>query len=161
MAQQEPPRREKVGRVEWHRHSKKDSPGAPPTLRIEYYAPAGESATSFDRRIASQWVCVQHEEGTGGHNMAKRWWKEQVPGCRMPESVEDAIELLNMGHMPKVVALVTKPSANNPKYREVVKVLQERPREPGEDDGPLTPPPLEPLSDDVRNNSFIDDDLPF
>jgi hypothetical protein len=39
-----------------------------------------------------------------------------------------------MGYMAKVVEIVTKPSPTNPKYREVVKVLQERPREPGEDD---------------------------
>jgi DNA repair protein RadD len=149
LAKQEPPRREKVGRVEWHRHTKRDDPDAPPTLRMEYYAP-DEGGSSFDRRIASQWVCVQHEEGTGGHNMAKRWWKEQVPGCRMPESVDDAIDLLNMGYMPKVVEVVTKPSANNPKYREVVKVLQERPREPGEDDDDDggSAPPASGWSDD-------------
>ena len=142
LAQQEPPRRDPVGRVEWHRHTKKDAPDAPPTLRLDYFSPAGGSL-SFDKKIASQWVCVQHEEGTGGHNMAKGWWKDQVPGCRFPTSVDDAIELLEMGYMPKVVEVVTKPSANNPKYREVVKVLQERPREPGEDgddDGGSAPP---------------------
>jgi DNA repair protein RadD len=133
MAQQEPPRREKVGRVEWHRHSKKDSPGAPPTLRIEYYAPAGESATSFDRRIASEWKCFSHPEDSGAYRGAVRWWRDNV-GCRVPISVDDAIELLDMGYMAKVVEIVTKPSPTNPKYREVVKVLQERPREPGEDE---------------------------
>jgi len=133
MAQQEPPRREKVGRVEWHRHSKKDSPGAPPTLRIEYYAPAGESATSFDRRIASEWKCFSHPEDSGAYRGAVRWWRDNV-GCRVPVSVDDAIELLDMGYMAKVVEIVTKPSPTNPKYREVVKVLQERPREPGEDE---------------------------
>lgn len=160
LAKQEPPRRDPVGRVEWHRHSKRDAPNAPPTLRLDYFSPA-KGALSFDKRIASQWVCVEHEEGTGGHNMAKGWWKDQVPGCRFPTSVDDAIELLDMGYMPKVIALITVPSKNDPRYREVKKVLQERPREPGEDDGPLTPPPLEPLSSDVRNDSFIDDDLPF
>lgn len=133
LAKQEPPRRDPVGRVEWHRHTKKDAPDAPPTLRIDYYSPA-TGGLSFDKRIASEWKCFSHPEGSGAHRGALAWWRDNVPGCREPVSVDDAIDLLDMGYMPKVIAITTKPDVENPKYRKVVKVLQERPREPGEDD---------------------------
>jgi hypothetical protein len=43
------------------------------------------------------------------------------------------------------------------KYDRVTHVLQVRP-EHGDD---IDPPARQPLPDDVRDNAFIDDDLPF
>lgn len=100
-----PPVRHDVGAVEWRKHYKTGDDNAPPTLRIDYYPPGGP--LGLGRKIVSEWVCVEHEEGSFAWRKAMRWWEEHV-GCRLPESVDDAIALLDDGHMRPVVAVETE-----------------------------------------------------
>jgi DNA repair protein RadD len=150
--QKEPPRKEAVGRVEWCAHYKRTPDGkAPtPTLRIDYFAPL-KGALSYERRVASEWLCFDHDEGSYARKKAERWWDDNV-GCRQPESVDDAIALLDFGYMAKVVQVTL---VKEGKYDRVTHVLQVRPEqaaaEADDDPPPTTPDP----------NGWNDDDLPF
>jgi DNA repair protein RadD len=127
------PERHDVGRVEWVKHFKAGDDTAPPTLRIDYF-PEG-NVMGLGRKIASEWVCVQHEEGGFAWRKAMRWWEEHV-GCRLPESVDDAITLLEDGHMRPVVAIETTKEG---KWDRVTAIHHGERKEPGDDEGGLPP----------------------
>jgi DNA repair protein RadD len=152
MARQEPPRKEVVGSVEWSKHFKRvpDGETATPTLRIDYLSPK-KGALSYERRVASEWLCFDHDEGSYARKKAERWWDDNV-GCRQPESVDDAIALLDFGYMAKVTQVTL---VKDGKYDRVTHVLQVRPEqaaaEADDDPPPTTPDP----------NGWNDDDLPF
>jgi DNA repair protein RadD len=123
------PERHEVGRVEWVKHFKAGDDTAPPTLRIDYF-PEG-NVMGLGRKIASEWVCVQHDEGGFAWRKAMRWWEEHV-GCRLPESVDDAITLLEDGHMRPVVAIETTKEG---KWDRVTAIIHGERKEPGDDEG--------------------------
>jgi DNA repair protein RadD len=127
------PERHDVGRVEWAKHFKAGDDTAPPTLRIDYFPEGGP--LGLGRKIASEWVCVQHEEGGFAWRKAMRWWEEHV-GCRLPESVDDAITLLDDGHMRPVVAIETTKEG---KWDRVTAIIHGERKEPGDDEGGLPP----------------------
>jgi len=121
-----PPVRHSVGTVEWHKHIKAGDDTAPPTLRIDYYP---DGALGLGRKIVSEWVCVQHEEGGFAWRKAMKWWADHV-GCRLPDNVDDAIELLDEGHMRPVEAIETEKDG---KWDRVVAIHHGDPREAGDD----------------------------
>ena len=49
-----------VGEVAYVRHVKKGATDAPPTLRVDYFAPDTGSTSSVPKKIASEWICVEH-----------------------------------------------------------------------------------------------------
>lgn len=152
----EPPRRVKVGRVEWNKHQKRDAPDAPPTLRMDYYEPEN-GPMSVPRKIASQWLCFEHEEGSYAWRKAQEWWSDNV-GCREPVDVADAMQLLDDGYMADIVEIDVD---FNKKYPEVLQVWQARPKPPNDDDDEEAAPPLTPTLLE-RTAGFDDsDDLPF
>lgn len=157
QAVKEPPKRHKVGNVEWAKHQKRDDPDAPPTLRLDYYSPE-DGPMSVPRKIASQWICIEHEEGGYAWKKAMAWWADNV-GCREPESVDDAIALLEAGYMADVVEIETEKDKKNPKYDVVTQVWQRRP-EPRDDADEEAPMPTPTLLE-VQTLAFVDDDLPF
>lgn len=116
-------KRHKVAEVRWAKHVKAHDPEATPTLRIEYL-------TAYGTRIASEWICLEHDEGSFPQRKASSWWRANV-GPNVPETIDEAIEDLDIGMMAKVVEIETEPDGE---YTRVTKVLQERPREPGCDD---------------------------
>lgn len=120
-----PPARREVGHVEWHAHRKMGDDEAPPTLRIDYYPPTEGGDLSMPRKIASEWICVEHEVGSFAWRKAMTWWENHV-GCKEPTSVEDAIDLLNMGYMAKVVAIDVGKDPKNPKYDRVFAIYQDK-----------------------------------
>lgn len=134
-----------VGEVAFVRHEKKG--GGQASLRVDYFAPAA-TETSIPTKIASEWICIQHEGFA--RSKAEGWWARNV-GTRMPQTVNEAIERLRAGEMRKVEAIRTKPDGD---YTRVVGLLLARGREPGEDDE--TEAAAAPVVD-----VWGDDDLPF
>ena len=137
-----------VGEVAYVRHVKRGGDG-PPTLRVDYYAPDVGSSTSVPRKIASEWVCVEHEGFAG--DKAKRWWRANV-GTPTPATVDEAVERLRAGEMRRVLKIRTRPDGD---YTRVVGLLLAEGREPGEDDDEGAPAPM------VGSGVSDDEELPF
>jgi DNA repair protein RadD len=109
-----PPKRLYVGSVEWARHEKRGDDTARPTLRIDYYPPGNLAL----KKVASEWVCIEHEEGGFAWRKAQQWWEDHV-GTPFPKDVNDAVELLDLGYMKPVVAIEIEKDG---KYDRVVKI---------------------------------------
>jgi len=115
----------KVGEVKWTKHEKRNDPSARPTLRLDYYS------DGVGLKIASEWVCLEHDEGSYAWRKAQEWWARNVGGnMASPSTIDAAVALLDDGHMPTVVEIETEPDGA---YTRVVRVIQARPREPGAD----------------------------
>jgi len=138
-----------VGDVQFHEHRKKSGDG-PPTLRVDYYGADDGKSTRVPTKIASEWVCVQHEGFA--HSKAVKWWALHV-GTRMPATVAEAVERLRAGEMPRVLEVETRPDGD---YTRVVRLRQEAGRQPGDDGDHETQAPA-PTSADV----WGDEELPF
>lgn len=92
-----------VGRVEWHKHHKRNAPeGTPSTLRIDYF-PVGEYAAG---PCAREWICLNHQEGSFPWDKAFSWWHQHVDAT-FPDSVDTAIVALNGGCMRPVKTVTT------------------------------------------------------
>ena len=142
MAPKTPPKRLDVGSVEWARHEKRGDDTARPTLRIDYYPPGNLAL----KKVASEWVCIEHEEGGFAWRKAQQWWEAHV-GTPFPVSVVDAVDLLNLGYMKPVVAIEIEKDG---KYDRVVKIHH----------GVRTDEDTDPLP--VSASTWSDDeDLPF
>jgi DNA repair protein RadD len=127
-----PPQTREVGRVEWAKHQKFGDDSARPTLRIDYFAP-GELAV---RKLVSEWVCLEHEEGGFAWRQADKWWALHV-GTDTPATIDDAIAVLDAGYLKPIVAVVTQKDG---KWDRVLEVIHGEARQPGEDDDePATP----------------------
>ena len=129
----QPPKRHDVGRVEWARHQKYGDDTAKPTLRIDYFPPGALAV----RKIVSEWVCLEHEEGGFAWRNALKWWDRNV-GTDLPTTIDDAITVLDAGYLKPIVAVVTEKQG---KWDRVVEVIHGDTRQPGEDDDePATAP---------------------
>jgi hypothetical protein len=91
-------------------------------------------------------VCVEHD----GYALRKAqgWWSSNV-GTPFPASVNDALDLLEAGHMKPVVAIVTKPDGE---WTRIVKVEHGPTRQPGDE-----PEQEAPTAETV----WGDEELPF
>ena len=114
-APKKPPVTHEVGHVEWARHQKFGDDDAKPTLRLDYFSP-GELVA---RRIASEWVCIEHDESGFAWRKAYQWWEAHV-GTPFPKDVNDAVELLDLGYMKPVAAVVTQKDG---KWDRVIEVI--------------------------------------
>lgn len=63
-------------------------PSKRPTLRIDYLH-------GF-RTVASEWVCVEHDEGSYAHSKAVQWWRERFVDQPMPTTAEEAAEVVRV-----------------------------------------------------------------
>lgn len=142
------PIKHEVGRVEWQRHQKHGDDAAKPTLRLDYY-PHGELAV---RKIVSEWVCLEHDEGGFAWRQADKWWALHV-GTDTPTLVDDAIAVLDAGYLKPVVAVVTQ---RDGKWDRVIDVIHGEARESGDED--IDAVPL--LAPDVTPSEEMDD-LPW
>lgn len=128
-------------------HRKKSADG-PPTVRIDYYEP--DSDRNIGQKIASEWLCVDHEPGTFPFRKWVQWWQTNVATRPIPQTAEEAAKRLNTGELPKIIKVVVLPDGE---FTRVDRLLQDKPREPGaDDDDEPAAPPADP---------FLDDDLPF
>ncbi|MAF05119.1 MAG: hypothetical protein CME86_22255 [Herbaspirillum sp.] len=78
--------------LEWHRvknvcygsHSKRGAPeDHPKTLRVDYDIGC--------YRMISEWVCVEHPEGSFAHERAALWWSERTREAMPPTAAEAAV----------------------------------------------------------------------
>ena len=134
-----------VGEVMVWRHQKKGGEGLP-TVRIDYIGPS--EGSDIGDKVASEWLCVEHEPGSFPHRKWADWWRDNV-GTYLPETVDEAVTRLRSGEFPRVIKIDLEPDGE---WSRVVKLYQERPREPGDE----TPEPTAPAI-----GFTDDDDLPF
>lgn len=97
------PEWEDVTRADYSRHAPR-AEGKLPTLRVDYYA--------HFRRVASEWVCVEH---TGyARAKAEAWWARRSSEPA-PRTVDEAVECAPLLLAPTAIA--TKPDG---KYTRIV-----------------------------------------
>lgn len=91
----QPPEVWRVEKVAWARHTKRNEPDAPATLRIDYECqPVDEPSGGNMPKHISEWVCIEHE----GYARTKAcgWWAEHsITEC--PDSIDEALDLLDRG----------------------------------------------------------------
>lgn len=88
-----------VESASFHRHTKRDDPHAPNTLRVDYVCQKAEDAGDLTRKTVSEWVCLDHE------GFAKRkaltWWRErskaELERGEDESLIDSAIELWKRG----------------------------------------------------------------
>lgn len=148
---EEPPTRYDVGAVEWHLHRKMGDDAAPPTLRIDYYPV--DDGFGLMRKIASEWLCFDHDPGGFAWRKAQQWWADHTT-AREPTSVDDAIALLDSGYLRPVVAIETKKDG---KWLRVVGWTHGEARQPGDDDPDAAAPQA---TTDLTQDTEMDD-LPW
>jgi len=65
-------------------------PGKPDSLRVDYYA-------GF-LRVATEWVCLFH--GGMAQGRAEAWWRDHVPGARLPLDIDEAVLAAEAARLP-------------------------------------------------------------
>lgn len=140
-----PAERHEVGEVRWAVHMKKG--GGTPSVRIDYYSPSSDDGATVPTKIASEWICVEHDGFA--HRKAESWWRANV-GTTMPAVCEDAIADLDAGYMKPIVAIETKIDGE---WTRVTRLHHGAVREPGDDTDQITDPPV------VQD--WGDEELPF
>lgn len=78
----------------WGKHTKRGDNEAPPTLRIDYECRLVESEGGLLTTKISEWVCIEHE---GFARMKAIGWWQNRSAANVPDSVEEAVSLLNRG----------------------------------------------------------------
>jgi len=106
-------------------HHKRGAPDdAPKSLRVEY-------RIGF-RKYQSEWICFEH--GGWPRLKAESWWRRRSK-ARVPQSAEDAVELVNAGALCETRSITVR-SVVGEKYDRIIGYdLGPKPewREPGED----------------------------
>lgn len=105
-----------VDRVDYFQHPGRD--GKPDSMRVDYY--------SGMRRIASEWVCLEH---TGfAFEKARNWWQRRAPeDTKHPAYVHTALEWLEAGlELIEPTAITVNETG---KYPEIIR-YQWEPYEP-------------------------------
>lgn len=91
-----------VDSVHYSKHSKS---GGHDSLRVDYYGGL--------RRVASEWVCLEHEGFPGGK--ARNWWAKRAPRDFQPGSVDQAMEWIDSGYkLRQPVEIVVNESGKYP-----------------------------------------------
>lgn len=132
-------------------HRKKQDEGSPRTVRIDYFEP--DTSNHIGAKIASEWLCVEHEPGTFPHRKWTQWWQKNVKSSPIPVDVDEAVKRLNTKELPKVCSIVVEPDGE---FTRVVKLIQSAPREAGADDDEEATPSV-----DAAPTWGDDDTLPF
>jgi DNA repair protein RadD len=118
-----PPEQWTVESVAWGRHTKKGDPDAPPTLRVDYTVKPLEGG--LIPKTVSEWVCFEH---TGfARTKAVLWWQARSVST-VPETIEEALSLLNRGACRTPLQLITVRDGKYTRIKEVM-FCDERPEE--------------------------------
>ena len=118
-----PPEHWTVESVAWGKHAKKGDPDAPPTLRVDYTVKPLEGG--LIPKTVSEWVCFEH---TGfARTKACLWWQSRSV-ADVPETIEDALSLLNRGACRTPLQIITVRDGKYTRIKEVM-FCDERPEE--------------------------------
>lgn len=101
-----PPETWRIEVCRWGKHFKRNNPEAPPTLRIDYECqPVDGPSGNLTAKHVSEWVCIEH---AGFARVKACLWWQQRSISEVPETVDEALELLNRGacRMPAKVTTV-------------------------------------------------------
>lgn len=93
-----------ISEVTYSRHDGRE--GKVATLRVDYWA-------GF-KRVASEWVCLEHPSGWA-RNRAVQWWWARAGGAPVPGDIEQALDLA--GSLAVPARITTRPAG---KYAELV-----------------------------------------
>jgi len=107
---------ERVHETRYFRHTKRDDPDAPPTMRVEY-------RVGF-QRFRREWICFEHE----GYARAKaeQWWRARSSEA-VPSTVDEALDLAEMGALCQTLAVTVEKRAGEKFDRVVSHELGPRP----------------------------------
>ncbi len=130
--------------VHCKRHTKKDDPDAPPTVRVDYVVKKPDTEGNLSTKVISEWTCPQHEGFA--RRMFQAWWDARSL-CMCPDTVDDALELIAMGVCRHPSSITTKKDG---KYTRIVSCEFA-------DEKPTTLKEVE----EARVFSGDDDDVPF
>lgn len=86
-----------ITRVTYSRHPARE-PHKPDTLRVDYY--------SGFKRTASEWICLEHQEGSYPWRKARDWWSERTTTGQFPEDIDEALTMTDQLREPGRVATV-------------------------------------------------------
>jgi DNA repair protein RadD len=137
--------RHEISEVRFAVHRKKGTDTS--SMRVDYLTDLDVLGTVSRSKVASEWVCIEHDGFA--FTKATAWWKANVSGVAMPDTVAEAVDLLEAGYARPVVAIKTIPDGD---YTRVLSVEHGTPREPGDDDeAPAAPPSVE----------WGDEEIPF
>ena len=97
--------------VRYVKHTKRNDPTSPPTVRIEYHV---NVFTHF-----CEWICPEHDGYA--HKKFKQWWREHAthPESELPVDVDDAIFLAQEGAL-KEPGFITVETEVGKKYPKIV-----------------------------------------
>lgn len=116
----------KVQHVTYAVHEKRGAPpGAPRTLRVNYHY-------GFHQMV-SEWVCVEHPEGTFPRRKAEKWWAERC-SLPCPFSADEALEMAE-GDFLAVPAVIEITLPAGEKFERITRydfAVPAVPAEPGE-----------------------------
>lgn len=93
----------KVDHVSFARHQKQSKP---PIMRVTYYC---------NLEMISEWVCLEHPEGSYSLRKAREWWQQYADGFEYPISVEDALAQTDIFKLPTHIRVWV-----NKKYPEIM-----------------------------------------
>lgn len=119
-------------------HKAKD-PEKPNTMRVTYKSPRG--------REVSEWVCIEHPDGSFPRGAAERWWKDHGGGYQCPRSLNDALYASKNLRKPMFLRYIS-----NRKFPDIVAK---------DFDCTSTWLPDEILEDERTWEEVLDDEIPF
>jgi DNA repair protein RadD len=87
-----PPEEWIVSEVSWSKHTKRNDPEAPPTLRVNY--DCTKDGEGLLKTQISEWICLEHSGFA--LQKARQWWiaRSDAP---VPATIEEALSLLSRG----------------------------------------------------------------
>tara|TARA_R110000824_G_scaffold172434_1_gene350299 strand:- start:29326 stop:31041 length:1716 start_codon:yes stop_codon:yes gene_type:complete len=136
-----------VTRVTWNRHEKKNSPEAPPTLRVIYTCGIPGVKADLMLETFSEWVCFEHQGYA--RDKAESWWETRSE-ADMPDTVEKAIDILNqqVHRMPSQIT-----TQKEGRWQRIIdtKFSVEIPAVDS----------ISPVNVAAFEDDFLDDDVPF
>ena len=97
--------------VRYVKHTKRNDPTAPPTVRVEYHV---NLLTHF-----CEWICPEHDGYA--HKLFKKWWRDHAthPESEPPADVDEAIFLAQEGAL-KEPGFITVETEVGKKYPRIV-----------------------------------------
>ncbi len=112
----EEPEKWDVESYTYHRHTKRNDPDAPPTLRVDYNCrPQGVDGNLKVERV-SEWICFEHKGFA--KQKALLWWQTRSL-AEPPTTIEDAISWLGQG-VARMSARIT--TQRDGKWRRITAV---------------------------------------